>query len=97
MVFGSPAKSMRRRRLYGATRARTVECFQPYMAHDGLTVSRAEFEANLTAKIRTATFREDIRPLVSADVAYDPAVAVQLVQRELLARLPGEPWKGLDR
>ena len=81
----------------GATSARIVECFQRYMAHDGQTVSRAEFEANLTAKIRTATFREDIRPLVSADVAYDPAAAVQLVQRELLARLPGEPWKGLDR
>lgn len=74
-----------------------VECFQRYMDHGGLTVSRAEFEANLAAKLATAAFREDVRPLVSADVAYDPEKAADLVLTELVSRLPGDPWKGLER
>lgn len=80
-----------------ATSARIVECFQRYMEHDGLAVSRAEFEANLAAKLGTAAFREDVRPLVSADITYDPAAAAELVHDELISKLPGEPWKGLDR
>jgi len=80
-----------------ATSARVVECFQRYMDHGGLTVSRAEFEVNLAAKLATAAFREDVRPLVAADVNYDPPEAAELVLTELISKLPGEPWKGLDR
>lgn len=80
-----------------ASNARVVECFQRYIEHNGLRVSRAEFEANLAAKLGTATFREDIQPLLSADVTYDAAAASELVHSELIAKLPGEPWKGLDR
>lgn len=36
---------------------RVVESSQRYMDHGGLAVSRAEFEANLAAKLATATFR----------------------------------------
>jgi predicted nucleotidyltransferase component of viral defense system len=32
---------------------RVIECFQRYMAHDGAAVSRAEFEANLAAKLHS--------------------------------------------
>ena len=74
--------------------ARIVECFQRYMDHDGLTVSRAEFEANLAAKLRTAAFREDVWPLVSADTTYDPTAAAELVRDELISKLPGRPRKG---
>lgn len=80
-----------------ATSTRIVECFQKYMDHDGLTVSRAEFEANLAAKLRTAAFREEVRPLLSADVTYDPVAASELVHGELISKLPGEPWKGQNR
>jgi hypothetical protein len=38
-----------------------------------------------------------IPPFVSAAVTYDPAAAAELVHDELNSKLPGEPWKGLDR
>lgn len=73
---------------------RVVECFQRYMAHDGARVTRAEFEANLTAKLACAPFIEDLLALLPAEILYDPATAAQLVRDQLLARLPGGPWKG---
>lgn len=64
------------------------------MDHAGAVVSRAEFEANLAAKLASAVFLEDLRVLVSPEVGYDPTRAAKVVKDELLARLPGEPWKG---
>ena len=66
------------------------------MVHDGASVSRAEFEANLAAKVAGNVFLEDLRLLLPADVAYDPAMAAQIVKDELIARLPGEPWRGTE-
>ncbi|MBI4602956.1 MAG: nucleotidyl transferase AbiEii/AbiGii toxin family protein [Planctomycetes bacterium] len=71
-----------------------IECFRRYMLHGGTPVSRAEFEANLAAKARDAAFHEDVRRLVAAGVSYDPQDAIVAVRRDLVARLPGEPWKG---
>jgi len=68
---------------------RIVECFQRYMDHDGATVSRAEFEANLAAKLRRDVFIEDIQLLIPADAEYDPMAASEIVQHELIAKLPG--------
>lgn len=73
---------------------RIVECFQRYISHDGVAVSRAEFEANLAAKLKTDVFVEDIRPLIPAEIEYDPMIAADIVQDELVSKLPGEPWKG---
>ncbi len=42
------------------TAERIIECFQRYMTHDGASVSRAEFEANLSAKLASAVILEDI-------------------------------------
>ncbi len=77
-----------------ANSKRVVECFQRYMEHDSATVSRAEFEANLAAKLESDVFLEDIDPLIPADMQYEPMVAAEVVQGGLIARLPGEPWKG---
>jgi len=73
---------------------RIVECFEHYMSRNEATVSRAEFEANVSAKLTSEVFLEDIRPLIPAEVPYDPVNAAAIVQRELIAKLPGEPWKG---
>lgn len=73
---------------------RIVECFQRYMGHERLTVSRAEFEANLDEKLKDDVFLEDLMQLVATTVDYDPKVAARSVQSELIAKLPGEPWKG---
>lgn len=72
---------------------RVVDCFRRYVESDGATVSRAQFEANLTRKLGDRSFVEDTRFLTPADVGYDPLVAARLVQGALIARLPGEPWK----
>jgi predicted nucleotidyltransferase component of viral defense system len=73
---------------------RVVECFLRYLDHDGAAVSRAEFEANLAAKLASAVFIGDLRVLIPPEVEYDPAKAAEAVKDELIAKLPGEPWKG---
>ena len=60
-------------------------------------MSRAEFEANIAAKVRSDAFLDDVRVLIPAAVAYDAAAAAELVQTDLIAKLPGEPWKGSGR
>lgn len=73
---------------------RVVLCFQHYMGHDSATVSRAQFEANLAAKLKSDMFLEDIKPLVPVDTDYDPAEAAEIVQDQLIAKLAGDPWQG---
>ncbi len=73
-----------------------VDCFQRYIANDETSISRAQFEANLAKKLQDNAFLEDIRPLISGDIVYDPIAAARSVQSELIAMLPGESWKGLD-
>ena len=75
---------------------RVVECFQGYMDHDGTSVSRAEFEKNLTAKLNSDAFLEDIRPLIPPEIVYDPLLAGKIVLDDLIAQLPGESWKGSE-
>ncbi len=73
---------------------RIVECFQRYLGHEDVTVSRAQYEANLAMKLKSDAFLEDIRPLIPAGIPYDPLLAAEFVGRELISKLPGEPWKG---
>ena len=75
---------------------RIVDCFKHYMDHDNVTVSRAEFEANLVGKLTDDVFLEDLQILLPAGIEYDPQIAATLVQEELIARIPGRPWKGLE-
>jgi predicted nucleotidyltransferase component of viral defense system len=71
---------------------RIVDCFLEYMKRAGLTVSRAQFEANLSAKLASSAFLEDIRLLIPEDREYNPAVAAKIVQDVLITKLPGKPW-----
>lgn len=73
--------------------AKVIECFEQYMRHGGTQVSRAQFEANLSAKLGTPRFLADITPLLPAGVTYDAAAAGALVHERLISMLPGEPWK----
>ena len=74
---------------------RVIECFQKYIGHDGSTVSRAEFEANMSSKLSSAEFLDDLRLLLPSEVEYDPLKAARVVVDELIAKLPGEPWRGV--
>ena len=73
---------------------RIVAAFFAYMEHQGLRVTRAQFEENLANKLRDREFTGDISPLLSAGFAWDIAEAAPIVSSELIARLPGDPWKG---
>ncbi|GEM_PF-3159081 len=61
----------------------------------GDTVTRAQFEANLAAKMGNVAFRADVVPLLRAGARYDVDEAYRLVLERLISRLEGEPWKGL--
>lgn len=74
--------------------SRIVDCFQRYLDHDGLRVSRAEFEANLQGKLSDPDFGRDIEPLLSSDAKWDQTAAADYLFQEVLPLLPGEPWKG---
>ena len=71
--------------------AKVVDCFQRYLKHEGLAVSRAEFEENMDGKLRNRSFLEDIEPLLPTGVSYDVAQAGALVGQRLIVKLPGEP------
>jgi len=59
------------RRLPALEVAKVVDCFTRYLAHTGKRVSRAEYEANLAAKIDDPAFTKDILPLLTHRGAYD--------------------------
>jgi predicted nucleotidyltransferase component of viral defense system len=71
-----------------------IECFQRYISHGGLTVTRAQFEENLANKMQDDAFLKDVEPLLPTDVTYQAETAYHLVSSRLIARLSGEPWKG---
>ena len=73
---------------------RVIEAFRAYLERGGARISRAEFERNFARKAHDRAFLDEGRALLAADVEYDPREAVELIRRELIQRLPGEPWKG---
>jgi len=76
--------------------AKAVDCFGRYLGQEGLAVSRAEFEENLEGKLQNRAFLEDIGPLLPTGVSYDVAQAGALVRQRLVAKFPGEPWRGAE-
>jgi predicted nucleotidyltransferase component of viral defense system len=69
---------------------RLVECFQRYIEHDGLRVSRAEFEANLHAKLADPDFGRDIEPLLATGVLWNQDAAAEYIFKEISPLLPGK-------
>ena len=73
-----------------------LACFDRYMTEDGRTVTRAQFEANLAAKRKQPDFRDDMGPILRPGFSWEFETAMDVVLSKLVARLPGEPWKGED-
>ena len=82
-------------RTLGVDEAGLVECFGAYMAAEGHSVSRAEFERSLSEKLEDEAFIGDVVPLMGPDVEYDVTTAAARVHEHLVARLPGDPWRGV--
>jgi hypothetical protein len=72
-----------------------VECLGAYMDAEGHSVSRAEFERCLSEKLEDTAFIEDVVPLMGPDVEYDATTVAARVHERLIARLPGDPRKGV--
>jgi predicted nucleotidyltransferase component of viral defense system len=77
-----------------ANARRIVTVFLRHMEHGGHTITRALFEQNLVGKMGDPEFLADISPLLSDGYTWDPAAEAPLVSRELIERLPGDPWRG---
>ena len=75
-------------------RERVVACFSRYMEEQEERVSRAMFEQNLAQKRTDPVFTGDIAPLLAAGTPWDIDRAFESVLRELIALLPGAPWRG---
>ena len=59
-----------------------------------LVITRAQFEENLAGKRKQPDFRDDIGTLLRPGLSWDFDEAMDAVLANLVARLPGEPWRG---
>ena len=73
---------------------RIVDCFDRYMSESGARVTRAMFEENVARKLDDPVFRSDMTPLLRPGFSWDIDHAGEVVREELIALLPGEPWRG---
>ena len=76
---------------------RIVEMFGQYLALSGQTISRAQAQERMFAKLANPRFLLDVRPLLPATRAEtlteaSTAEAFRRVFVVLIDRLPGEPW-----
>ena len=51
-------------------------------------------EQNLIEKLSDERFLMDIGPLLAPGITWDATEAADYVLTELIARIPGESWKG---
>jgi predicted nucleotidyltransferase component of viral defense system len=73
--------------LKGIKPKRIVDVFKKYIAHGNHQVTRAEFESNLTTKLKTPAFLADLEPLLVPDLKYDPTKTARKVIEELVSLL----------
>lgn len=65
------------------------------MGAEDAKVTRAMFEQNLAAKKNDAIFTADMTPLLAHGEEWNFDDAFYRVWNALVARLPGDPWKGI--
>jgi hypothetical protein len=66
------------------------------MNEDGGRITRAMFEQNLASKKRDPFFTADMTPLLAGGRTWNFDAAYDRVWRDLVGRLPGEPWRRAD-
>ena len=72
-----------------------LKSFGIYMNFAGAPATRAQFEANIDAKIRDKAFIEDLHQLIRPGLDYDISEAWRTVHGRLVRRLHGNAWKGI--
>ncbi|WP_338025936.1 nucleotidyl transferase AbiEii/AbiGii toxin family protein [Bradyrhizobium quebecense] len=81
----------------GLDPARVVDVFGKYLKASGQSISRAEAEERMWAKLEDPSFLADVRPLLAADDAEDfdadaERAAFVTVFTEFVKRIPGHAW-----
>ena len=74
---------------------KTVLCLEHYLKINDQTISRAEAEQRMLKKLY-GNLTDDVAPILPYGVHFDNDVALEafnLIWRELIARISGEPWK----
>jgi predicted nucleotidyltransferase component of viral defense system len=72
-----------------------IACFQHYLELEGHLISRANAEERMLKRLNHS-LTEDIAPLLSPEASFtdDEAIAAfGTVWRQLIRRIPGDPWK----
>jgi predicted nucleotidyltransferase component of viral defense system len=78
----------------GVKAQEVVEIFTFYLKQENKTITRAVYEENLFEKMKSEIFLRDMDPLLSPEQAWDVHAAYARVMNELIAILPGNPWRG---
>ncbi|MGY4257932.1 hypothetical protein ACVI1L_005000 [Bradyrhizobium sp. USDA 4516] len=81
----------------GLDAARVVELFGKHLSASGQTISRAEAEERMWAKLEDPSFLADVRPLMAPDDAEEfdsdaERTAFVTVFTEFVKRLPSQAW-----
>lgn len=71
-----------------------TDTFHAYMKAEGREITRAVFEESLDAKVGQPAFGDDITILLPPGTTFDVAAGAARVATDLIARLPGDRWKG---
>jgi predicted nucleotidyltransferase component of viral defense system len=72
-----------------------VKVFLHYLKIETHAISRNEAERRMLEKLR-GSLVEDVEPLLPVGICFDEAEALrafEMVWRELISKIPGEPWK----
>ena len=79
----------------GARPGAIARTFLAYANRSGLRVTRAVFEENLARKLGLPGFTGDVPLLLPPGETFDAAAGASRLREEIIALLPGSPWKGL--
>lgn len=72
-----------------------VKIFYHYLEQQNLDITRAQFQKNLSEKVRTDLYTADVHPLLAPDMRalWVASEAFSLVETEIFPFLRGDPWK----
>lgn len=70
-----------------------AEICMKYCSHEGVEISRAEFEKNLFEKKLNQKFLNDVASLNLEHTGWNFDKAFNLIETKLVSLLPGKSWK----
>jgi len=73
-----------------------LSCYQEYVekTREAGRISRAEYEENLSGKLRDPTFREDVNPLLKSGIEYNIDEAIFMIHDHYIHLLHGDSYQG---